>query len=555
MASDNLFGDLPDVKTSTSPDLFGDLPSAPSKLHQFMKEQPTQVPGGWVGREAAGLGAGAGAAFGRTVLGGQELVGEGLKALGVTHAGDWLVNDARTGAKSLTAQEAPYRAAAPIADFAGQMVGAAPVPAGIAGRLALGARPLVNALATGAVAGALEPTTGQNFGQEKLSQVGLGAAGGGVAHGVGNALARVVSPALTGPRNALFQEGVNLTPGQAAGGLMRDVEDKLTSVPVVGPMIQGARRSGIESFDHAAINRALAPIGEKLPSSVSAGHPAIEYAESKLHDAYENLLPKLRGELDPEMRADLTGVRDLAKNLPEADQQQLDRIIKNEIEDRFTSGGVTSGRSLKDIESELGQTAKKYRQSDDYDRRRLGGAVQELQAVLRRMVTRVNPDHADELQKINTGWANFKRVQRAATSLGANNGVFTPAQLLNSVKSLESSKDKGNYATGNSLMQDLAMAAKDVLPSAVPDSGTPGRLLLTGLLGGGGVGALAATRPEVLLGLGAAALPYTRPGMSLVRNYLAAAPQTRNALAQGIRQGTAYLVPGAAQATQSVAGQ
>ena len=65
----------------------------------------------------------------------------------------------------------------------------------------------------------------------------------------------------------------------------------------------------------------------------------------------------------------------------------------------------------------------------------------------------------------------------AASSVAAKDGVFTPAQLHAAVKAKDKSMDKGAFARGNALMQDLSSAGKNVLPSNIPDSGTAGRLL------------------------------------------------------------------------------
>jgi hypothetical protein len=101
-----------------------------------------------------------------------------------------------------------------------------------------------------------------------------------------------------------------------------------------------------------------------------------------------------------------------------------------------------------------------------------------MQSALRRMVERVNPEYQGELSKINEGYSKFKITQRAAGSVGAHEGVFSPAQLHTAVKAQDQSKDKARFAEGNANMQDLSTAGKKVLPSTVPDSGTPFRTAL-----------------------------------------------------------------------------
>ena len=82
----------------------------------------------------------------------------------------------------------------------------------------------------------------------------------------------------------------------------------------------------------------------------------------------------------------------------------------------------------------------------------------------------------------NTGWANFKRVQRAAGYVGTEDGVFTPAQLQAAVRAADRSKDKARFAEGTALMQDLSSAGKSVLGTKTPNSGTADRLNVSNFL-------------------------------------------------------------------------
>ncbi len=406
---------------------------------------------------------------------------------------------------------------------------------------------------SGAVANILNPVTDDDYWSAKGEQAAIGAATGGVVGTAGEALSKVIAPTFRDSAKTLLDEGVKLTPGQMAGGVARRSEEAMKSVPLLGSAVRNGERQSIESFNSAAINRSLAPIGAKLPKGTPAGNEAIDYAATKLSDAYETLLPRMRGALDAQYRTEIDNVSNLAKTtLPAADAAKLDGIIKNEIIDRFTpTGGVATGHTAKEIESELGRLSSDMGRSTDYDVRKMGGAIKELQASTRRMVERVNPAERGELQKINAGWANLKRVQRAASSVGAKDGVFTPAMLHNAVKALDKSKDKAAFAAGKALMQDLSSAAKDVLPQTVPDSGTPERALWAATVGGGGAAALG--HPAVPIAMAAAAAPYTSPGMALLRQYATAMPATRNYLARSIQGLTPHLAPGASLAMAPVA--
>lgn len=335
---------------------------------------------------------------------------------------------------------------------------------------------------------------------------------------------------LPADKQLLKDEGVTMTLGQIKGGTTKRLEDAATSIPFLGDMIKGAQRRSVETFNAAAINRSLAPIGEKLPAGMT-GNKAIEYAYDKLGDKYDALLPNLKGDLHarpsanalpapgapqvqmkPTFADELHNIRTMGNSLPEPQRGQLNRIIDREVLERFTPQGKASGEVLKDIESKLGSMSKKMGRSDDYDIRTLGDGVQEIQNAMRRMVNDVNPSHHGELAKINEGYANFKKVQAAAANVNTTEGVFSPRQLHGAVRAGDSSKDKARFAEGNALMQDLSTAGKAVLPSTVPDSGTPLRAALMYTM----------THPLKAAGMGVplsmAMLPYTSMGQRFTQH-------------------------------------
>ena len=423
----------------------------------------------------------------------------------------------------------------------GRFIGATVSPANVAVARMIpgGGAALLPRVGAGAAGGmtlaSLAPTSGgPDFWKEKGTQVALGGLAGAAAPALASGVARVIKPQTSPNVSTLLDEGVKLTPGQILGGGWKRLEDAATSVPFLGDAIKSAQRRSVETFNEAAINRALAPIGEKLPAGMRAGREAVEFAADKVSDAYERLLPTMHGQLDAQLRSEIAGVKVLGKNLPATQRGQLDRLIKAEITDRFTAGGRASGETLKMIESELGKNQKIFQRSEDYDTRKLGDATQELQASLRRMFERVNPGKAEELTKANTAYANLVRVQDAAGRVGAKEGVFSPSQLTGAVRKADPSKAKNAFARGDALMQDLSDAGNAVLPPSIGDSGTATRAMVSmGLLGELGK-----------LGFGMSlAAPYSAGGQVLSRLALASRPQGANALAQFARQQGPALTP------------
>ena len=370
------------------------------------------------------------------------------------------------------------------------------------------------AAAEGGLLGAAQPVYGNgDFANEKAKQAGIGAAAGGLLTPVTAAVGRVISPKVNDAVKGLLSEGITPTPGQILGGIPARFEERLTSVPFTGDVVRSGMQRATNQLNTAAINRSLAPIGETLPKGLS-GREAISYADARLRDTYDNVLDKIGAvQIDQQFGQGLNALSGMTRNLPKDIGEQFDRIVKNEIVDRIDANGVMTSSGLKAAESNLGEIARGYMRNQDYDKRMLGDAVLEAQSSIKQMLERQSPQYAPELRAVNRGWANFLRPQRAASSLGAEDGVFTAAQLQNAVKALDPSKNKRAFAKGDSFMQDLSDPAKKVLGGKIPDSGTAGRLMNAGLFG---LTSGALTSPL--------ALAYTPAGQRAVAGLLAQRP-------------------------------
>jgi hypothetical protein len=411
-----------------------------------------------------------------------------------------------------------------------------PAAATLAGRVGMGA-------ASGAASGVFAPVGSGDFWQQKGIQAGAGAAFGGAVPAGMNALARLVSPrASVNPQiQALRAEGVRPTVGQTLGGMANRTEEKLTSIPLVGDAISSARRGAAEDLNRAAFNRALAPLNQQLPAGMM-GREAVQHVDDVISAGYQRLLPRLSAQADQTFNAELGNLRQAVSTgaMDPNAARSFERILNNDVLSKFQGRQAMTGETLKRVESDLGQQISRLASSTDADQRLVGNALEEVRHQLRELLMRNNPQQANELRALNTAWANFKRVQRAASGLGAEDGIFTPAQLQSAVKALDRSKDKARFAEGNALMQDLSDAGKSVLGSKVPDSGTPGRIA-TGLLASGGLGygvnPLAAALPLAGAGL------YLRPTQNALTYLLATRPQSAQPIANALRQSSPMLVP------------
>jgi len=419
---------------------------------------------------------------------------------------------------------------------------------GMVGYFAGGAAtaPLMPATSTikgaAAMGGAIGVTQPAINAQERATNLLMGAGAGGAGQGVVNSLARIIRPNTSPQVTALMKEGITPTPGQILGGAFKRVEDGLTSVPIIGDSIKAGQRRAAADMNTAAMNRALKPIGETLPKGLQ-GRDAVEHVGSALSARYERLLPKLATQSDDVFTGEINSLKSLVSNgnMGEAEARQFGKILENQVIGKFQGQNSISGQTVKSMDGELGRISSKYMSDPSADKRQLGEAIVELQSSLRGLIQRTNPDYAKELKEINSGYANFKRIQRAAAGLGAEDGIFSPAQLQNAVKALDRSKDKGRFAKGDALMQDLSESGKNVLGSSVPDSGTPYRMAAT-LGASGGAGAFMGL--PAAAGMLAAPLAYSRPGQNALASILTQRPNGAADLAKLLRLSGASVAGG-----------
>lgn len=421
---------------------------------------------------------------------------------------------------------------------------------------------LGQAVTGGAVMGMAQPVTQGDYWTEKGKQAGVGAISGGVTNLAASGLARVIKPKSSPEVQALLKEGVTPTPGQALGGLAKTTEEKMSSLPIVGDAIRAGQKRGVDQFNRAVMDRALAPLSKKLPKDVPVGREALNYVDDVVSKEYNELLPKLGGKLDRQFMKEVNGLKSLAQSMPADKADQLNRILDREVIGRFTQSGLANGHTLKDIESKLGSMAKGYMRSSDYDQRTLGSALRETQEALRKMLERNNPKHRGQLKSVNKAYAHYKRAERAMSYVGADDGVFTPAQFNSAVKALDVSKDKKLFAKGKAFDQDFAAAGKNVLGGKYPDSGTAGRLMLNAAAVGGVVGGATSVSPYALGAAGLGVLPYMPGFQRAATNFLANGPLFSQSLsdkiaapiADSIRKGSPLLIPATAPMTYGLLG-
>jgi len=371
----------------------------------------------------------------------------------------------------------------------------------------------------GAAAGAIG---GQGNALERLDDVAVNALVGAGAGRIGQgAVDRLSRAGVRAPSNArlLSREGVSLTPGQmlsevpVVGSIARNLEEGASSIPFIGQPIAGARQQSVETFNRAAINRALAPLGERLPRNSQPGYASVDEAQGIVGRAYDRVLNGTEFRPDRAFYDDLG--RTINQTLSDAGVPQTETLTR-QINDRVfrvleAFDDPITGQQFKSLESEFGNLAAQNLEATDGASRALGRSYQAVQEALRDGLRRQNPQAADDLRSANSAYARLMRVERAAgsTAAQANDGVFSPTQLGQAVGQMGSRRAS---ARGDALMQDLAVAGRNIIPSRVGDSGTATRGAVTGLVAGAASGVPVAG--AVAVPVIATSIAYSRPAQA-----------------------------------------
>lgn len=403
-----------------------------------------------------------------------------------------------------------------------------------AGRVATG-------VAVGAANGLVAPVSEGDYWDQKGKQVVSGAVGGGVVPLAASGVSRIISPrASVNPQlQMLRNEGVSPTIGQTLGGRWNALEEKMQSIPIAGDFIANARRRSQESFNNAAINRATAPIGQRVEGQ---GQGAVLDAGNALSAAYDKSKAQLgHFQIDSQGAQELGTLRKMADTLPDKERAAFDNVwslVSREV----TPNGSVTAESFKILDSKIGKEAARFSKSSDAYQQQAGDALAELQRVIAENAKRANPLAADSLQKADKGWANLVRVEGAAKAAKNTEGVFTPAQLNAAIQQADSSVRGRAVSRGTALMQDLANAGQQVIGNKIPNSFTTDRALIAG--GGLGAGLVNPAIPMGLLGTG---LLYTAPMQGLLTAAVSRRPQSAQLVADTLRQASPRLAPAAAQ--------
>jgi len=395
--------------------------------------------------------------------------------------------------------------------------------------------------ATGAAMGATQPVVtkpGESYAAEKATQIGGGALAGSVVGPAAHVAGSAIMPPITQAARGLMAEGVQLTPGQMMGGLPKYVEDIAANLPFIGGFVRNAQADAYQTYNAAAARRALAPLGDPdfnaALRNMNTGYEMAEYVGTVLGDQYNILHGMSAIKATPELETELgLLVQRAQRGLTASHAEDFNRIVRNEIYGKIFNNPmqVADGHSIQTITSELGRAQKTLSSSTSMNEQDLGGFVQQLREVIDKELIDQNPGVGEALKRVNRGWANFVRFQKAVGSKGAeaHEGFFNPNQLSTAVN--ESEQSLWNKSTNRALMKDLVVMGKQTLPNTIPNSGTSERTLATALLGG-----TAVVSPQMALVGAAIPAIYSRQGQNFARAVLTRRPRGSGSIANALQR-------------------
>lgn len=423
----------------------------------------------------------------------------------------------------------------------GNVISPVNIALGAAGGAQTAGANIARGAATGAVSAGFNPVTHGDFWSEKGKQVATGAAFGAAVPAITHGMGRVISPnASRNPKlQMLRKEGVKPTVGQTLGGAWNSVEEKATSIPIVGDMISRQRRAALTQFNNAAINRAGAPIGARVKG---AGVDAVAEIGDMASAAQENAKNMIGAfQIDDQASATLSKIESMARGIPDKHARSSVTKAINLVKTQASERGVMTPDSYKEVVSNIGKDAAYLSGSSNGYQRKAGDALTEIVETLKAAGLRQNPAASKAMSNADQAWANLVRVEGASKAAANNGGVFTPAQLMAAVRQADTSVRDRATARGTALMQDLADAGQSVIGNKVPNSFTTDRFLVgAGALGtGAGFGLGAPTAAGLLGGAGL----YTDPVQRLLSGAVSVRPQSAKAVRDAIVKASPSLVP------------
>tara|TARA_R110000796_G_scaffold137644_1_gene253764 strand:+ start:1184 stop:3070 length:1887 start_codon:yes stop_codon:yes gene_type:complete len=359
--------------------------------------------------------------------------------------------------------------------------------------------------------------------------------GGKAISGLGGVIAPQFSKLQTGARDFMANRGINLTPGQAKGGLINYFEQRAGSVI---PGIKERRAEGVIGWNNTIANKVLSPLGKKINKDVTELPDMSKAIDDEIDKAYfevaKNLVVKKSANLNNKLKDILIEAKERGLN-PKGLKKLKNEInwLKGQINRGKKTDGLT-GEPVKLILKDAKSRERGYRTTTDADDSLVHPYMEKVLKSLDDELGIQNPIYKPKLDLVNSAYSDVVKFNRVVKNKGDSTN-FTPKQLrsANTSGEMSTAAKIKEGAQQNKLLGREANEADKILTNTLPDSGTAGNTItnLTGL-GLAGLGIVNQTDKEgdystansfAKAGLGAATITwalYTKTGQAAIRNYL-----------------------------------
>lgn len=325
---------------------------------------------------------------------------------------------------------------------------------------------------------ALAAMSGAQYGTplQRAENAGLAFGGAKVAQGV----ARMFGPQSMAPvaTDAANQWGIPLRMAQTTDSKpVQIIDSVLQNLPVTSGVIDKAKTASYQGFNRAVGNTFGVDTTQLTPEVLGR-------AKSAIGGTIGDIAGRSSMTVDNNLVASLDAIKARAVKDLVPDQAKL---VSNQIDDLWTHVDpdtmTVPGEFYKNFDSNLGQLAKSNTGT-------VSNVLGDLRGTLRdAMDSSIGPTDAAAWKQARSQYFNLQQVAQAAKQTP---GDLSPSRLLTAVNSAQRN---ARFGAGNDLA-NLAQWAKNTMPDAIPNSGTPQRLFYQQML----------THPLTTIGSGAGVL-------------------------------------------------
>lgn len=351
------------------------------------------------------------------------------------------------------------------------MAGSASRAGSVAQALSQGGAELGLTTASGLGAGVANEAFPDNPIADMVGQ-GLGlAAGVGLMEGGRRLITpNPMSPQRAAIAQALQNEGIDLTAGQATGNKrLQYMESELG-----GEAAQNFMDTQGDQFTNAALDR----IGVSAPRATPE---VLDTAYRNIGDEFDRLASTATAPVDQQFVTDLnTSLQNynnlLERNSAPAVQRYVDEIFDHAANSPAGQPMLT-GEQYQSLRSRLGADMRRTTSPE------LANALGDIQSALddsvERFLTVAAPDDIPAWRDVRNQYRNFLVIEKAASGAGENAalGILSPAQIRNAIVQ----QSRRGYVRGMGDFADLARNSTAAM-TPLPNSGTAQRLGARGAL-------------------------------------------------------------------------